>query len=81
MGLLHTSAGDTSGGSPPPAAVGSTVGCEDGFDESSTFIVGGMIRCDMKAGKMVQKMGHHWKKYLGTVKDPIMNHQTMGYYR
>ena len=70
-------AGDTSGGSPPPAAVGSTVGCEDdGFDESSTFIVGGMIRCVMKAGKM----GHHWKKYLGTVKDPIMN-QTMGYYR
>jgi hypothetical protein len=40
-------AGDTSGGS-LPAAVGSTVGCEDdGFDESSTtFIVGGMIRCE-----------------------------------
>ena len=41
-----TSAGDTSGEA-PPAVVGSTVGCEDdGFDESSTFIVGGMIRCD-----------------------------------
>ena len=67
-------AGDTSGGS-PPAAVGSAVGCEEGFDESSTFIVGGMIRCVMKA----VAMGHHWKKYLGiTVKDPIMN-QTMGY--
>ena len=40
-----TGAGGTSGGA-PPAAVGSAVGCEDGFDESSTFIVGGMIRCD-----------------------------------
>ncbi|OEU12816.1 hypothetical protein FRACYDRAFT_244091 [Fragilariopsis cylindrus CCMP1102] len=39
-------AGDTSGGS-SPAAVGSAVGCEDEFDESSTtFIVGGMIRGD-----------------------------------
>ncbi|OEU06218.1 hypothetical protein FRACYDRAFT_255551 [Fragilariopsis cylindrus CCMP1102] len=62
FGPATTCADDTSGGS-SPAAGGSAVGCEDdGFDESSTFIVGGMIRCDMKAGKM----GHHWKKYLGT---------------
>jgi hypothetical protein len=51
-------AGDTSGGSPPPAVVESTVGCEDGFDESSTVIVGGMIRCDegWKNGSSLEKL-------------------------
>ena len=50
-------AGDTSGGS-SPAAVGFAVGCEDGFDESSTVIVGGMIRCDegWKDGSSLEKL-------------------------
>ena len=62
-------AGDTSGEA-PPAAVGSTVGCEEGFDESSTFIVWrDDIRCD-KGWKDGSEDRSSLEKILGNCEGP-----------